>query len=283
MKRIVVAAILTLPCLGQIRTLKVYSEFTRIDPFGNIVNQDKGSAEPRHILSPGVPRNAFSSLRIVVTLDKPTKYILDIGQNPENAVKASLYKERFVKHGEQWIPDGLEPVKIPYEATFPEVGGAAQEIPGQTSVTFWLDMWVDRKADVDRIKVEPQVWVGYADDWYTYPMEVRILSAVIPDMAASTASAPEVQRRSDAAAIGPMRAAYCASPEKPGPAATTARSLIRRNALQYLALPGPTVTAKLLSVTKSTSLKSWCADTSPSSIGPEWFLRFRDSVIQTPQ
>ena len=48
-------------------------------------------------LSPGVPRNAFSSLRIVVTLDKPAKYILDIGQNPENAVKATLYKEKFEK------------------------------------------------------------------------------------------------------------------------------------------------------------------------------------------
>jgi hypothetical protein len=35
--------------------------------------------------------------------------------------------------------------------------------PGQKVVTFWLDMWVDAKAPVDRIKVEPQLWVSYAE------------------------------------------------------------------------------------------------------------------------
>ena len=84
-------------CSAQTSTLKVVSEFTRIDPFGEIVPQDRGKAEPREFLSPGIPRNAFSSLRIVVTLDKPATYVLDIGQNPENAVKATLYKERFQK------------------------------------------------------------------------------------------------------------------------------------------------------------------------------------------
>ena len=107
-------------CLAQTNTLRVFSEFTRIDPFGQIVPQDRGSAEPRSILSPGVPRNAFSSFRIAITLDKPAKYILDIGQNPENAVKSTLYRERFEKHGESWIPDGLQQVKIPYEGEFPD-------------------------------------------------------------------------------------------------------------------------------------------------------------------
>ena len=150
--------LVALPCLAQVarnNTLRVFSEFTRIDPFGRIVKQDRGTAAPRHILSPGVPRNGFSSLRIVVALDKPTKYILDIGQNPENAVKATLYKEKFEKAGEQWIPDGLELVKIPYESTFPD-----NAVPGQTAITFWLDMWVAKDAKVDRIKVEPQLWVG---------------------------------------------------------------------------------------------------------------------------
>ena len=98
----------------------MFSEFTRIDPFGQIVSQDRGATEPRNILSPGVPRNAFSSFRIAVTFDKPAKYVLDIGQNPENAVKATLYRERFEKHGDSWIPDGLQPVKIPYEGEFPD-------------------------------------------------------------------------------------------------------------------------------------------------------------------
>ena len=166
-------------CSAQTSTLRVVSEFTRIDPFGQIVPQDRGKSEPREFLSPGIPRNAYSSLRIVVSLDKPATYTLDIGQNPENAVRATLYKEKFAKQGDQWIPDGLEPVKIPYEGVFP-----SDDIPGQTTVTFWLDMWVDRNAPVDRIKIEPQLWVSTFSDWFTYPMEARILEAVVPTVPA---------------------------------------------------------------------------------------------------
>lgn len=279
MTRFTFILLLAIPCVAQIHTLQVYSEFTRVDPFGNIVKQDKGAGEPRHILSPGVPRNAFSSLRIAVNLDKPTKYILDIGQNPENAVKATLYKERFEKHGDQWIPDGLEPVKIPYESTFPD----RDDIPGQTVVTFWLDMWVAKNAEVDRIKVEPQLWVGYQDDWVTYPMEVRILNAVIPDLKFSAAALPEVQRRSDATVQGPLQATLCGSAERSGTAAINARAMIRRNALQFMALPKPAVIEKLLKVSKAPTIQSWCASTKPESFGPEWFLRFRDSLVQTPE
>jgi hypothetical protein len=277
MRALSLAVLSALPCLSQIHNLKVYSEFTRIDPFGQIVAQDKGSAEPRHILSPGAPRNAFSSLRIVVTLDKPTKYILDIGQNPENAVKATLYKERFEKHGSQWIPDGLEPVKIPYEGVFPE----SVEIPGPTAVTFWLDMWVDRSAEVDRIKLEPQVWIGYADDWFTYPMEVRILDLILPNAPSTKAALPAVTERSDASVLRPMRAALCGVREPAGEPVVSARAFIRRNTLQYLALPKAVVSEKLLRVSKAASLEAWCSARTPPSVGPEWFLRFRDLLGQT--
>ncbi|HYI97206.1 MAG TPA: hypothetical protein VEX68_26945 [Bryobacteraceae bacterium] len=277
MKIFAIAIVAALPCLAQIHNLKVYSEFTRIDPFGQIVAQDKGPGEPRHILSPGAPRNAFSSLRIVVTMDKPGKYILDIGQNPENAVKATLYKERFEKHGNQWIPDGLEPVKIPYEGVFPE----SETIPGQTAVTFWLDMWVARNAEVDRIKVEPQVWIGYADDWFTYPMEVRILDAVLPDVSPKSAALPEITERSDASVLRPMRAVLCGSAEPAGKPIVNARAFVRRNSLQYLALSKSVVTTKLLQVSKTPTLQQWCASKA-DKIGPEWFLRFRDLLGQTP-
>ncbi|MEJ7606088.1 MAG: hypothetical protein WKF37_07435 [Bryobacteraceae bacterium] len=135
--KVFLAALLVIPCLAQ--KLYVYSEFTRIDPFGAIVALDRG-AEPRHILSPGVPRNAYSSFRVVVQLDKPASFHLDIAQNPET-FKATLYKERFEQHGELWIPDKLEPVPIPYSGT-----PADFVIPGQKAVTFWLDIWTDRTA-----------------------------------------------------------------------------------------------------------------------------------------
>src|SRR5438270_11498018 len=95
MKLPVLLVLVGLSCFAQ--RLFVYSPLTRVGPDGNIVRADKGSAEPRSILSPGVPRNGVSPLRIVVELDKPEPYSLDIGQNPENAVKAMLYRENFVE------------------------------------------------------------------------------------------------------------------------------------------------------------------------------------------
>src|SRR4051794_4714766 len=102
-------------CSGQ--QLFVYSPLTRLDPAGEIVKADRGSAEPRHILSPGIPRNASTPLRVVVKMDKPDSYYLDIGQNPEDAVKARLYKELFIETPAGWIPDTLQEVNLPYRGT----------------------------------------------------------------------------------------------------------------------------------------------------------------------
>jgi hypothetical protein len=275
--RILLVGLLALACNAQTSTLRVFSEFTRIDPFGEIVPQDRGKAEPREFLSPGIPRNAFSSLRIVVTLDKPASYIVDIGQNPENAVKATLYKERFEKHGDTWIPDGLEPVKIPYEGVFP-----SGDIPGQTSVTFWLDMWVERNAPVDRIKVEPQLWVSTVSDWFTYPMEARVLGAMLPRVTLTGVVLPPVEARSDSAAMGPLRARFCAEKEQPGPSTMTARALIRRNVLQHLGAKDPQWSSKLLKASGAATMAQWCASKAGPPSGPEWYLKLRDAVLQQP-
>jgi hypothetical protein len=278
--RIVLLGLMVGVCaMAQTSTLRVFSEFTRIDPFGEIVPQDRGKLDPREFLSPGAPRNAFSSIRIVVTLDQPAKYTLDIGQNPENAVKATLYKEKFEKHGELWIPDGLEQVRIPYEGIF-----TGQEVPGQKAISFWLDMWVDRDAPVDRVKVEPQLWVSTFSDWFTYPMEVRILSTVLPAASGSSPAAlPAVTLRSDTAALGPLRARFCSvkEPAASGPVSVNARGLIRRNVLQHLQAPDAEWPAKLLKASGAASVQQWCASKVGSPIGPEWYLRLRDSVVQS--
>lgn len=264
-----------IPCFAQTNTLRVFSEFTRFDPFGRILAQDRGSAAPRDILSPGVPRNAFSSFRIVVMLDKPAKYVLDIGQNPEDAVKATLYRERFEKHGERWIPDALQQVKIPYEGEFPDT-----DIPGQNTVTFWLDTWVAKTAPVDRIKVEPQLWVSYANDWFTYPMEVRILEATLPTLQVKPAAAPPVTERSDAALIGPLRAALCGAQEESADNALTARASVRRNVLQIIAANKAALNARVLKSFGAATASTWCSGMRPPATGPEWFLKVRDSLLQ---
>jgi hypothetical protein len=274
--RLAAAAFLaTLPCAGQ--KLFVYSELTRVDPFGNLVPQDRGTAQPRHILSPGIPRNATSSLRVVVWLEKPGEFNLDIAQNPDNAVKAMLYKEVYEKHGDTWIPDKLLPVTIPYN------GKAADfSIPGQTHISFWLDMTVARTAPVDRVKVEPQLWTPAFDDWVTYPMEVRIMEPAIPDGKFPSSAVPPITASADAALAGPLGKVLCGGKETASPYAMTARHHVRRNAAQHLSLVKSAAELRtfLTGAPGVPTEESICSGQWKSASGPEWFLRVRDALFR---
>lgn len=80
------------------QTIRVYSEFQRIDPFGKVVAADAGAAvQPREILSPAVVRNAFASFHVAVTAPVGTEFTLYEGQNPEGSFRVSVYKEVFAR------------------------------------------------------------------------------------------------------------------------------------------------------------------------------------------
>jgi hypothetical protein len=177
----------------------VYSEFARIDPSGEVA----APAEPREILSPALARNAFTSFQVVVQVPEETRYQLVVGQNPDDAVRVTLYREK----GEM-----LEPVSLPYN-------GAGTQI-------FWMDVWTERTAPVRRIKVEPQLSVNA--DWVVYPMEARVMDATVPD-----GHWPE----GSASAVALFRNFVCGAKLDPSPAAGLALAGLRfRNAQQDLAL-----------------------------------------------
>ena len=174
-------------------------------------------------------------------------------------MKAVLYRESFDEHG---IPDLLTQVKLPYE----------DEITADKKVlTFWLDLWVPRSAPVDRIKIEPELW--FQNDWFTYPMEVRVLTPALGEVKQNTGELPAVTDRADAAVLGPLREAVCHLREtaaKPGP--LTARSLIRRNVLQLLQL------ARTPERLKAALARAGAEDICTSVPGgsSEWYLKARD-------
>jgi len=151
---VIVAA---LPLTAQ--SLRVYSDLARIDSTGEVT----APAQPREILSPAIVRNGFTSFQIVVQVKSGTPYWLYVGENPDNAVKVTLYRE---------AGDRLERVGSPYQ--------------GDSTQIFWLDLFADRNAMVRRIKIEPELDVNY--DWVTYPMEVRVMEATVPDIAAAPVS-----------------------------------------------------------------------------------------------
>ncbi len=141
------------------QSLRVYSEFARIDASG----QATAPAAPREILSPAIVRNGFTSFQIVVQAPKDTPYWLYIGQNPDDAVRVTMYRESGEK---------LEKVTLPFQGSPTEV--------------LWMDLWADRSAPVRRIKVEPELNVN--GDWIIYPMEVRVMDATVPEAATTATS-----------------------------------------------------------------------------------------------
>jgi hypothetical protein len=143
------------------QSLSVYSEFVRVDAAGHVISPD----EPREILSPPLVRNGFTSFQVVVRAESGARWRLHVGQNPENAVRVTMYREDR---------QDLQPVDLP-------VNGEGVQI-------FWMDLWTARDAPVQRIKVEPELYLN--GDWVTYPMEARVSETRVPDRDAISTFCP---------------------------------------------------------------------------------------------
>jgi len=243
----------------------------------------RAGIQPREILSPALARNAHAAFHVALTVPAGEEFSLYMGQNPEDYLGLSMYKETYLKRGEEWIPDGLEPVKLPYTGRLPE---ADRPILGQTTVTFLMDLWVPPEAEAMRTKVEPEVWVD--GRWIIYPMEVRIVSATVPEHKESGVPLPAVDGPSDSAARAALRSYLCG--ETPGDYATrgSLRWILLRDALQDMALarslespPGARLLPELLKLAGSGDDAKWCqAPVFPEDLGPEWYLRLRDTLYR---
>jgi hypothetical protein len=231
--------LLLLPAVWS-QPLRVYSEFAQIDATGRVT----APAEPREILSPAIARNAFSSFQVVVDVPQGTPYQLYVAQNPENAVEATLYRE----DGEK-----LERVEQP--------------VSGNSTQIFWLDLWTARDAPVARIKVEPQLHVN--NDWVTYPMEARVVSA--------TAGNVERAIGGETPPAEVMRIFLCNLPviDYGALRGVTIRAMRLRNAFEDLTL------AKLAPRAELQDIFGSCRKPIPSD--PEWYLRIRDYLLRLPQ
>jgi hypothetical protein len=213
--------------------LSVYSEFARIDAAGRVVSPES----PREILSPALARNAFTSFQIVVEVPADKSYFLHVGQNPENAVKVTMYRE---------TGDRLDPVELP--------------VSGKGTQIFWMDLWTDKSAPVARIKVEPQLSID--DDWVIYPMEGRVMDALVPDAA---------RQEGFTAPFAVMKGVVCGTRAGAGTDNNRAR-LQYRNAQQDAALASKASKEELRKAFGS------CDAAAPTN--PEAYLKIRDYLFR---
>jgi hypothetical protein len=205
------------------QSVRVYSEFAQITESGEVT----APARPREILSPAIVRNGFTSFQLVVQVKKGTPYWLYVGQNPEDAVKITLYRESGAKFDRVDLPAA-----------------------GDSTQVFWMDVWTDRDAPVRRIKIEPQLNVG--SDWVVYPMEARVMEAVVPD-------APAAQS---------MLEYLCEAPR-----AARVTDFHLRNEKQDVALASRIPKQDL-------QARMGPCDASSHGEDPEWYLRIRDYLFR---
>lgn len=265
------------------QTIKVYSEFRRVDPFGEVVPADS-VGRPREILSPLLARNSHATFRIVVKAPPGRIFYLYVTQDPEDAFDVTVYKEMFRKRGQTWMPDRLLPVTLPYMGHVPD---RYHGIPAQTVECFLVDVWVPADTAPERMKLDPQVNVG--GRWAIYPMEVRIAQTIAPDCEPAEGSLPRAAASSDASALGPLKSYLCGTPERGRNGETTIRHLIRRNVMEDMALArsleqtlgAEAVAAGLLRGLEIDRASFCSAREVTSPLGPEWYLRGRDFLYQS--
>jgi len=273
---VLLGAVLALVPAGA-QTVEIYSELQRAGPFGGIVAPDR-AASPREILSPAVARNAWASFHLVVSAPPNTTYLLYLATNPRNACRVRMYREHFVRTRAGWIPDRLEEIgRLP---DFGYIADPADGIEGQTARAYLLDVWVPPNAPVSRFRLEAQLRVGR---WVVRPLEVRVLAARVPDLQAAgdPRGLPPVEAGADAAALDPLLAYLDGAPLRAYEPPATVRGIVRRNAIQDMALAatlaaGDGARDQVRDLWQSAVWSG--ARFLPSLLGAEWYLRVRDSI-----
>ena len=266
------------------QSVKVYSEFQRLDPRGRILAVDK-APRPREILSPGVIRNAYASFHVVVSVPKDAEFRLYVGENPENTFKTAAYKVRWEQRGTALWPDRLAPLAISADGMVADPGPGP---PGRTTVAYVMDLWVPARTPVGRVRFELQLNVG--DEWIIYPMEIRVLEPVLPAVAEPGAALAPVTDSAEATAGATLRSFLCGGGQKEPEGPLTIRRLIRRNARQDAALARSLeatcgreaiATGLLAVLAPGAQADSWCqAPVFPADQGAEWYLRVRDYLYR---
>ncbi len=282
MRRILLAGLIFSGMLAA-QSIQVYSEFRRVDPYGEIVPQDRGG-RPREILSPLLARNSHALFHLVVEVPPGKLYYLYVGTNPKDVFRIRVYKEMYQLQGTVRVPDRLLPVTLPYMSHIPD---RYHGLSDQKVESFLVDVFVPADVADERIKLEPQVNVD--GHWVTYPMEVRISKVAAPPFHPRAARLPSVREPADASALGPLRDYLCGESEKETEAPMAVRSLIRRDALEDMAIAkelekriGKEAVAKGLLRGLGISRDAFCATGKPKSpLGPEWYLKGRDFLYRS--
>ena len=265
--------------LARAQEIRLYSEFERFDPFGQPVASDRDES-PREILSPAMARNGHLSLHVVITGPAGSNYLLYTGSNPPDIVQVKLYREYFTRCDEGYCPDGLEQQSTPTFGAIPEYRPdvARPALDKQTTRCYLLDIYAPPGTPPRRVRVEALLKTGI---WQVAPLEVRIMSPIVPDSGASRIIAEDVapvESPSSATARMQLLRYLANEPAEMPPAIFRVRDVIQRNAAEDM------LVARSLQDNGSApfpelNLLAWFPFARLGT-GAEWYLRVRDFLYR---
>jgi hypothetical protein len=265
----VVVTFLALSLTASAQEINIYSEFERFDPFGRPVAQDR-DMQPRELLSPAVPRNGHLSVHVVVTAPAGTNYFLYAGQNPLDVVQVRIYREHFVRCGDDYCPDWLTEQRMPGFGAIPE---STRDMPDQTTRCYLFDIYVPPDVPPRRVRIEALLKVGY---WMVAPLEIRVIEPTLPDTRVLPVRDDKAPLSASSSAIAQrqlLRFLNGLPPELPS-GITRVRDIIQRNAAEDMLL------AQSLGIhAPELNTMAWLPFTLPD-IGAEWYLRVRDFIYR---
>jgi hypothetical protein len=265
------------------QAIRIYSEFERFDPFGNPVAADRDMV-PREILSPAMARNGHLSVHVVVTAPAGTNYFLYASSNPPDILQLKIYREYFTRCGDGYCPDWLAEQSSPSFGVMPELAHNVSNpaLDKQTTRCYLLDIHVPADATPRRVRVEALLKVG---TWLVAPMEVRIVSPVVPAEAGRIFHedlAPLDAPSSATAGIQLLRYLDGLPPEWPRQLLRV-RDFIQRNAAED-SLLARSLNSDAAEGFPELNLLSWWPFVYPhfgaDQLGSEWYLKVRDFLYR---
>lgn len=205
------ALLLAMAAVSHAQPVRVMTEFARFTPTGDFFPQD-GIRQPVEVLSPPLIRGAWNPFRIVVDVEPGQQFRLYVGQNPNNAMRLRILREVVTEGPEGWRIARREHVLLPFRS---ESLPAAERTAGRTTYTFWLEVQPPRSYKARRLKLEPQVLID--NQWFIYPMEIRVLDIDIDVRGLPTRAVTELRdevpaAQPDAAFATMVEEALCGDP-----------------------------------------------------------------------
>jgi hypothetical protein len=154
-------------------TLQWLPEHLRPNPFGEIVEADRGAGEKARsgpIELTGA-RDGYVSCHLLVSAKQYGISIEAASLEPE------MFREWFhyLPESETWYPDALIPVSLPHKSVLPEPDN---KIADQRIQAYWLDIWIPKDAKPGLH--EGQVLLTTTAGQSVLPLRIRVLPATVP-------------------------------------------------------------------------------------------------------